>query len=205
MTQYLQLKHMRDEELEKADFVALEVEARALDEKNEVIYQEDCEKVRTIHKLTSDLYMAYSNTYRYVKKNIHVYRPKSNMETVRAYKDRLESLRSVAETKLRKELEAKDAVTKTEGAILFLQARGKVLGTDFTLTDAIIKATEIKLDEIIKQTVSKGVIFSFDGDDTCEDCTGWDGVSHRCNCGNRRVSWSWSGDYTDLYIYGEAY
>lgn len=32
--------------------------------------------------------------------------------------------------------------------------------------------------------------FEFSGDN-CEDCPGWDGLSCRCNCGNRRVSWDW--------------
>jgi len=26
------------------------------------------------------------------------------------------------------------------------------------------------------------------------ECTGWDGVSYRCDCGNRRVYWATYGD-----------
>jgi hypothetical protein len=33
------------------------------------------------------------------------------------------------------------------------------------------------------------VWYEFDGDDSCEDCRGWDGVERRCDCGNRRVGW----------------
>jgi len=29
----------------------------------------------------------------------------------------------------------------------------------------------------------------FDGNN-CDDCVGWDGRSRRCECGNRRVSWT---------------
>lgn len=35
------------------------------------------------------------------------------------------------------------------------------------------------------------------------DCSGWDGQSRRCNCGNRRVSWNLSDCKT--YIYAEAW
>ncbi len=34
---------------------------------------------------------------------------------------------------------------------------------------------------------------SFAGDDSCEDCYGWDGKERRCACGNRRVSWADDG------------
>ena len=32
-------------------------------------------------------------------------------------------------------------------------------------------------------------------------CSGWDGVSRRCNCGNRRVDWVWENNI----LYAEAY
>lgn len=44
----------------------------------------------------------------------------------------------------------------------------------------------------------------FEGDDTCNDGDGncwWDGVSRRCDCGNRRVYWNFQGDF----IYPEAW
>ncbi len=36
--------------------------------------------------------------------------------------------------------------------------------------------------------------YDFEGDRSgCdENCRGWDGVSHRCDCGNRRVAWQCS-------------
>ncbi len=36
------------------------------------------------------------------------------------------------------------------------------------------------------------VFYDFDGDEYCNDGNGdcsWDGISRRCECGNRRVSW----------------
>lgn len=42
------------------------------------------------------------------------------------------------------------------------------------------------------------VQFSFDGDHDCNggdgDCS-WDGMSRRCDCGNRRVYWTFDGDW----------
>ena len=52
----------------------------------------------------------------------------------------------------------------------------------------------------------------FDGQN-CEDvlnegetCDGWDGISRRCECGNRRVGWTFS-EYTKgvWTYYAEAY
>jgi hypothetical protein len=33
-------------------------------------------------------------------------------------------------------------------------------------------------------------------EDDADECEGWDGVSHRCDCGNRRVYWETFGDAT---------
>jgi hypothetical protein len=35
----------------------------------------------------------------------------------------------------------------------------------------------------------------------CDDCDGWDGVSRRCSCGNRRVYWIWDKSV----LYAEAW
>lgn len=57
---------------------------------------------------------------------------------------------------------------------------------------------------------SGGECFEFDGDDYCEDCAGWDGESHRCECGNRRMSWEGNkfckkDGTVDYYIIPTAY
>lgn len=40
-----------------------------------------------------------------------------------------------------------------------------------------------------------------------DECSGWDGVSHRCNCGNRRVEWVADNtkDKDTFEVYGFAY
>jgi len=46
----------------------------------------------------------------------------------------------------------------------------------------------------------------FDGDSECVDCAGWDGVSRRCDCGNRRVSWDIeSNPDGTFYVVARAY
>jgi len=46
--------------------------------------------------------------------------------------------------------------------------------------------------------------FEFEGwncHDWDDGCSGWDGFSRRCECGNRRVSWEWDMGM----LYGQAY
>lgn len=52
--------------------------------------------------------------------------------------------------------------------------------------------------------------------DNDDECKGWDGVSHRCKCGNRRIEWKYCKRHVDNNLniillklcddcYGEAY
>jgi len=58
-------------------------------------------------------------------------------------------------------------------------------------------------DKLIKEKLESGTLFDFRGDDKCDECDGWDGVSRRCECGNRRVDWELNEYETE--IYAEAY
>ena len=51
-------------------------------------------------------------------------------------------------------------------------------------------------EEAISAAEASGWVDEFDGqncndwlDDDKPECLGWDGLSRRCDCGNRRVSW----------------
>jgi len=46
-----------------------------------------------------------------------------------------------------------------------------------------------KIKKYIRENGNDEGYISFHGDDNCEDCPGWDGFSHRCECGNRRMEW----------------
>ncbi len=70
-----------------------------------------------------------------------------------------------------------------------------------------MKTFEQLIDEAIKQNAG---LIEFDGmncndylEEDQEPCAGWDGESHRCSCGNRRVSWMLSDDKS--YVYPEAH
>lgn len=69
-----------------------------------------------------------------------------------------------------------------------------------------------KVQEMIREAEERAraseeeVFVHFAGDDSCEDCQGWNGYSRRCDCGNRRVCWEW-GEHRDgeFYLYAEAH
>ena len=79
-------------------------------------------------------------------------------------------------------------------AIGFLVIRGKVIGTDFSLENAVQRANDVAYTEEVARRLVElemhGGWISFHGDESCETCNGWDGVSDRCDCGNRRVYWA---------------
>lgn len=95
-----------------------------------------------------------------------------------------------------------------ENAVAFLQEQGKILGKDFTLENAYECARELAREVAVKEKLSvpRPIFYSFDGDYNCEVCEGWDGESHRCSCGNRRVGWVESSfDGRKMELYAEAY
>jgi hypothetical protein len=74
------------------------------------------------------------------------------------------------------------------------------------------KANTRRRQEIFKDTENKwGAFATFGGQGYCEDCDGWDMVSRRCQCGNRRVCWEvdkiidFRNPAAAYYVYAEAY
>ncbi len=76
-----------------------------------------------------------------------------------------------------------------EEAVIWLIERGKKLGTDFTLSNALKTANDLAFDEAVLD-MSNGVEYHDFYGKNCDDCLGWDGISRRCACGNRRVYWT---------------
>lgn len=112
------------------------------------------------------------------------------------------------EAEEKREQERRDAtVAMRDRAITWLLARGLVLGKDFTSEGALSRANDIAAEEEIARRKAEGGLHEFSGDDSCESCGGWDGESHRCDCGNRRVSWVTTGWHTfeEPSVTGEAY
>jgi hypothetical protein len=111
-----------------------------------------------------------------------------------------------------KEVQEQEVLKITQEAILFLTKNGKQLGKDFQLDTAISEANSLCFNMLVEEKIKEGGPYSFGGDDNCEDCEGWDGgrsrserTGGRCQCGNRRVSWESSGDFRDMYVYGQAW
>jgi hypothetical protein len=84
----------------------------------------------------------------------------------------------------------------TERAVIWLQAKGKVLGQDFSLDNALTTANGIASAEEEKRLAEVGGWHEFQGQNCEGDCAGWDGHSNRCQCGNRRVYWEADIDFT---------
>lgn len=100
-------------------------------------------------------------------------------------------------------------------AVQWLLNKGKVLGVDFDVSDAVNVANDIAAEEEAARLIAAGGPYDFDGQncdgygegDDWVGCSGWDGDSRRCNCGNRRVSWqpSWDHSFEHPSLRGEAY
>lgn len=151
-----------------------------------------------------------SNVSKYLWKQ-RIYMPElfnfSNVKSrvLKAREDEKERLQNIEREQKLQELQGK--------AIEFLINRNKIINVDFTIDTAISEANDISYREEVyrrqKELLETHTFIDFNGNN-CEDrpCRGWDGSSRRCDCGNRRVSWSShdNGDFfLNPYIYGEAY
>lgn len=62
---------------------------------------------------------------------------------------------------------------------------------------------EAAVENATKEAENSGDCIAFD-DDGCDDfCSGWDGKSYRCSCGNRRLYWATFQNANGKY-YAEA-
>jgi hypothetical protein len=132
-------------------------------------------------------------------------------ETLRRVSEQAEKERVEREQKASDEKRKREGEAKVLRAVEFLVSRGWTLsggvfrhGERTWDGDALCLANETRKDELIAEKLKDAPI-GFQGDDNCENCGGWDGESRRCECGNRRVGWSWDGDFENMYVYGEAW
>jgi hypothetical protein len=94
-------------------------------------------------------------------------------------------------------------------AVMWLVERGLKAPEDFALENARKTARDIACEELVESRIANEKWFEFVGQNCGErsdtTCAGWDGKSHRCECGNRRVNWIYDGTHEEPYVYGEAY
>lgn len=193
----MDLASITDEQIEE-----MKREAEEVRKYNSEIARIKCEKFDQARKLLKELFPRETALHRYVNR----YRVSSYYEPW----DFVASIKKAREEKEKAE-KAKKAEAELQAlqakAILWLQERGKKLGEDFRVADAIETANAIAFEEEVARKRAEGGLFSFSGEDSCEDCGGWDGESRRCECGNRRVSWEsgWGHSFLNPYVHGEAY
>ena len=96
----------------------------------------------------------------------------------------------------------------TVKAIKWLTERGYSFGEDFSIHDAITFANETAFSNEIEMEVQGLAELNnftrFQGDDFCEECPGWDGVSTYCRCGAHRVEWK-SDETDDFFLNPSIY
>lgn len=112
--------------------------------------------------------------------------------------ERAESESELAKVKV--ELDKAAAIKREEEsrqlqneAVEWLLARGKKIGTDFSVADAVQVANGIAYAEECARLEDEGEYMSFSGQNCEGPCAGWNPSSNRCDCGNRRVS------FTEVY------
>jgi hypothetical protein len=135
-----------------------------------------------------------------------LYNTKSTYEMrERMEKEKIEKERQ-AELLKQRELEKSSLVND---AIAYCLANGRTFGErGFTIDTAIQIANDIAFDKEVarkEEEIGDGHT-GFSGMNCEDECAGWNPKHHRCECGNRRVSWT--NDYSnfkDMEIYAEAY
>lgn len=115
------------------------------------------------------------------------------------------------EEKKQKEQREKERAAQLEtlrqDAVLWLQEKGKKLGEDFTIVDAIDAADNLAMELEIERLKAHAAFHEFSGQNCDGPCSGWNGTDRRCECGNRRVGWTtgFSHSFKEPYVYAEAY
>ena len=67
-----------------------------------------------------------------------------------------------------------------------------LMGQSYESEEAVIVATK----KASKNMLELDAYYDLKDDNCNENCRGWDGNDNRCECSNRRVSWTW-----DFYKY----
>lgn len=94
-------------------------------------------------------------------------------------------------------------------ALKYCLDNGRTFDNGLTVDNAIQKANDIAYVKAIREredSIGDDYI-NFSGQN-CEDpCAGWNPNDYRCQCGNRRVTWTegWSSDFRNMTVYAEAY
>jgi hypothetical protein len=180
-------------------------EALTTDSRNREIYKKRLLRKQEIVEAVKDLWGS-SLVLNYIDK-VRVDPPQKYLNIVYG---RLKRFYGEKEDKIKEEIEQTKKLENqllTQEAVSYLQVRNFTLGKDFNLWEAINKADNIAEEEYIKDYLENSDGFIEFCGMNCEDCLGWDGRSHRCECGNRRAYWEQQSGHSfkNPYISAMAY
>lgn len=189
--------------LTDADIAAFDAENKACDVANSKLAKDFSDKIVKLTAEASELLGGAHRVVKAIRKEARQSCPYSYDRTLKNLRDRRAALR---ERETKKERDNAIDILRQE-AVVWLQERGKKLGVDFALGNAIEIADNLAFESEVARLAAMPVLHGFCGDDSCEGCGGWDGKSHRCECGNRRVCWTMgdSHSFKRPCVYAEAY
>jgi hypothetical protein len=191
-------------EITDEDIQSTRDECAQVDAENTELHQKNhlalTEASKTIKAIMSTSYLLH----KYLDKNLSCPYPTRELSRL---DDLIYRIKKAKEEQQEKERDAriqKAEAEELEKAIVWLLARNLTLGTHFTLENAVSIANDIRFEELVAEAQQADEYIYFNGQN-CDDCSGWDGISHRCDCGNRRVCWYRDGNFENMRIYGEAW
>lgn len=153
------------------------------------------------HKSPNEAYNRVYNAVSTLNRVQASYRERERMAKEKADKE--------AQAERLKQIEAEKNNLANE-AIAYCITNGRIFGQDgFTMDNAISIANDIAFQKEValrEAAIGDGFI-GFDGQNCDEPCDGWNPQNRRCQCGNRRVSWTYGyySDFKNMSIYAEAY
>jgi hypothetical protein len=197
------------EKLKIFDFEAEKINVKGIMEVNKQRYVDEYDIISQILKLTLQVYGDNSKQYKYVKYNFDIPRPPMLDESLRNHEDRKKKMLEEEKKTLKAKENQKEQSKHLLEATIYLLDHGKTFGVDFTEENAVCEANaiawDLEIEKIVCEIKKTGQAIPFGGDDECIDCSGWDGESRRCQCGNRRVSWEFEGNFKKPWVRAEAW
>jgi hypothetical protein len=136
-----------------------------------------------------------------------VYNTQSTYSTRERFQKEKEEKEKQAELLKQRELEKSNLVNE---AIAYCISHGRIFGKDgFDVNSAISIANDIafQIEKKKRESEIGEDYIDFSGQNCEDECSGWNPQYHRCECGNRRVSWTdgYDSTFKNMSIYAEAY
>lgn len=185
--------------------------ARKCDEHNATAVAKRKAMLTQFLELGNSLFSGHGNIIKYLKNNAYKgYNcpyPScvSTLETQRCRDEEEKAKKDMVAMELERNLEL---ARKAERAKIYIKSRKP----DFEFTGQeddgalVLIANGFVVDDKIEAAVAAGDVYV---DDNICECETWDGESHRCSCGNRRMHWESDGidfEHPDQgYVYSQAH